>query len=321
MPLIQQSTYNPPYGFRNHHIQTIFPQVFRVVRGIHYVRERIDTPDDDFLDLDWLPINSDRCAILVHGLEGHSNRPYMQAMAKALRRKGWDAVSMNHRGCSGEPNRLLRSYHQGSSDDLYTVIKHVVSKKYRTIVIVGFSLGGNVLLKYLGEKQFPIPKELCCAIAVSAPCDLLSCAHKMDLRASSFYTMRFLKKLHKKIIAKRSLFPNEIIRCEYNKIKTFKEHDNRFTAPFNGFSSAEDYYTKCSSLQFLESISLPTLIINSQDDPFLTPQCSPKEIVQQSQFLHLETPEHGGHLGFISFKNNQEYWHETRTLTFIDEIT
>lgn len=321
MPVVQHSSYTPPLFFKNPHIQSVFPQTFRKITGIEYTRERIETPDQDFIDLDWCSVNSSKCVILAHGLEGNTQRPYVLGMAKAFHRRSWNSVSMSFRGCSGEPNRLLRSYHHGVSDDLALVVNHVAAKGYSAIAVVGFSLGGNVLLKYLGEQKYPIPESLCGGVALSAPCDLAGCAKKMDQPSHAFYTKRFLKMLHEKIVDKKKMFPDLVNDVKYEKIITFQEYDNRFTAPMQGFSNAQDYYTKAASLQYLPTITTPVLLLNAKDDPFLTPACSPQHIAAGNTSLFLETPEHGGHVGFISFNKENEYWDEMRAAEFIEKVS
>jgi predicted alpha/beta-fold hydrolase len=320
MPVLQQSRYIPPIFFKNPHIQSVFPQAFRKITGIQYARERIETPDKDFIDLDWCSVKSPCCVILAHGLEGHTHRPYVLGMAKAFHKRGWNSVSMSFRGCSGEPNRLLRSYHHGVSDDLATVVDHVAAKGYTTIAVIGFSLGGNVLLKYLGEQKYPIPESLCGGVAISAPCDLAGCAKKMDQPSHSFYTKRFLKMLHEKVVDKKKLFPDLVNDNGYEKIVTFREYDDRYTAPMQGFKGSQDYYAKAASLQYLHSITTPVLLLNAKDDPFLTPECSPEHIASSNNALFLEMPKHGGHVGFIAFNKDNEYWDETRAVEFIEEI-
>jgi len=320
MPIIEKSSYKPPLGLSNPHLLTIFPQVFRRVRGINYSRERIDTPDGDFIDLDWSANGNSRCVILIHGLEGHSNRSYMLGMVKTFSSRGWDTVSMNLRGCSGEPNRKLRFYHHGDTEDLDTVIRHTIGKGYEAIVVIGFSLGANQILKYLGEKQDSVPQKLICSVAISSPCDLFSCAVKMDSRSSEFYRIRFLKMLLNKMQLKKKLFGNEVNLDGYRIIKTFREFDNRFTAPFHGFKDAEDYYRKSGCLKYLDNIKSPVLMISAADDPFLTEECFPFDIASNSRFIHLEVTSGGGHMGFVSFNSSGEYWHESRAFQFIQEI-
>ncbi len=320
MPLIEKSSYKTPFGLKNPHLLTIFPQVFRRVKGVNYNRERLDTPDNDFLDLDWCANGNSRCVILVHGLEGHSYRSYMLGMVKTFSNRGWDTVSMNLRGCSGETNRKLRFYHHGDTGDLDTVIRHTINKGYETIAVIGFSLGANQILKYLGEKQDSVPQELICSVAISSPCELFSCAVKMDSGSSEFYRMRFLKMLLKKMQQKKKLFENEVNLDGYRKIRTFKEFDNRYTAPFHGFRDAEDYYRKSGCLQYLEAVRLPVLMISAADDPFLTEQCFPFDIARRSSSIYLEVTPSGGHMGFVSFNRNGEYWHESRAFQFVSEI-
>lgn len=320
MPIIEKSTYKPPLGLKNPHLLTIFPQVFRRVKEVNYSRERIDTPDGDFIDLDWCANGNSRCVILIHGLEGHSYRSYMLGMVKTFSSRGWDTVSMNLRGCSGEPNRKLRFYHHGDTEDLDTVIRHTMDRGYEAIAVIGFSLGANQILKYLGERQDRVPQKLICSVAISSPCELFSCAVKMDSRSSEFYRMRFLKMLLDKMQQKKKLFGNEVNLSGYRNIKTFREFDNRFTAPFHGFKDAEDYYRKSGCLKYLENINSPVLMINAADDPFLTEECFPFDIASNSRFIHLEVTSGGGHMGFVSFNSSGEYWHESRAFEFVREI-
>ena len=171
MPIVHPSSYRPPLFFKNGHLQTIYPNLFRHVAGVSYLRQRISTPDDDFLDLDWSPVGADRVAILAHGLEGNSTRPYVFGMVRALNRSGWDAVVWNFRGCSGEPNQKVRFYHSGDTEDLHTVLTCVHQRScYKTSALIGFSLGGNVILKYLGEQAMQLnPKPWCSRFRVIWP--------------------------------------------------------------------------------------------------------------------------------------------------------
>lgn len=322
MPIINPSTFHPPLLLTNGHVQTFYPILFRKVTGIVYKREHISTPDNDFMELDWSCVGGDRVVIILHGLEGHSKRKYMYGMAYACNIRKWDTVCMNFRGCSGEPNRLLRSYHHGSSDDLHIVVSHVLEKnRYNSISLVGFSLGANVVLKYLGEHIFNISPRITTAVAISAPCDLTSCALKLAKRSNFLYMKRFLSMLHQKIRAKMEILPGEIDDKDYHTIRTFKEFDDRYTAPIHGFKNAEDYWEKCSSKQFLHDISIPTLILNALNDPFLTEKCVPQKEAEQNKELFLETPISGGHVAFVTFGNSGEYWHETRTVEFLENLS
>lgn len=321
MPVVAQSSYKAPLLCANAHVQTIIPTLFRKVSGVAYQRERIDTPDKDFIDLDWSRVGSERLAVVMHGLEGDSGRPYMKGMVKALNRNGWDAVAVNFRGCSGEPNKKLRMYHSGETEDLNSVICHVdASGIYRQVALVGFSLGGNVILKYLGEKGKMTHLLIKAAVTISVPCDLKACSDRLDELQNLPYVRRFLRLLHEKIRAKALMMPDSINDIGYERIKTLKAFDDRYTAPIHGFKDADDYYDKASSRGFLATISIPTLVINAADDPFLSSSCFPNEEAQASPHLFLDIPQHGGHVGFLAFNNSGEYWSETRTTSFLETV-
>ena len=320
MPIVSKSAYRPPNLFSNAHVQTIFPSVFRRVKGVTYQRERIDTPDGDFLDLDLMRPGFDRVAILLHGLEGDSNRSYIRGMVKALNRGGWDTVSMNFRGCGGECNRKLRFYHSGDTADLHTVISSVIARhQHSRVVLVGFSIGGNMILKYLGEQGPSVHPLISSAVTFSVPCDLASSAIKISLPANRLYLKRFLRMLREKIRTKMRVMPGSISDDGYGTIRSFKDFDDRYTSRIFGFRNAEDYWEKASSRPYLSRITLPTLLINSADDPFLDEPCYPYEEARNSASFFLEVPSHGGHVGFVSFNNKGEYWSESRALAFLNE--
>ncbi len=319
MPIISPSTYAAPFFLPNGHGQTLFP-ILRRVTGVHYQRERITTPDDDFLDLDWSRIGSQRIAILSHGLEGNAHRNYILGMIRALHRRGWDALAWNYRGCSGEINRQLYSYHSGFTEDLQTVITHVIERNtYTDIVLIGFSLGGNLTLKYLGERGYQVSPLIKKAIAFSTPCDLKSGAIRMAQPFNRLYMMMFLRSFHAKIKAKMRMMPGQISDEGFEQIRTFKEFDGRYVAPLHGFKDAEDYWAKCSSRQFIPNIRIPTLLINAKNDPFLAEPCYPFEEAQANPYFFFEAPESGGHVGFVSFDNNGEYWSESRAMEFLND--
>jgi predicted alpha/beta-fold hydrolase len=321
MPLIPQSNYRPPFGFVSGHLQTIVPSVFRRVENVTTQRERIETPDGDFLDLDRNPARSgERVAILSHGLEGCSPQAYIQGMARALDRDGWDVVAWNFRGCSGEPNRLPRSYHSGATEDLHSVIDHMFTSEHcQSIALIGFSLGGNLTLKYLGDAGAAIDRRIRAAVAFSVPCDLEACAGKLSIWQNTIYMRRFLRYLKRKIRIKAALFPKEINIDDLDAVKDFREFDGRYTAPLHGFASAHDYWTRCSCGPVLKNIKIPSLIVSARDDPFLTPECFPETECAQSDYVHLETPRHGGHMGFIEHRADGDYWSERRAVEFLRE--
>ncbi len=318
MPVIFESAYQPPFLFHNGHLQTIYPALVRRLSPSLYQRERIETPDKDFLDLDWARVGSTKMAILSHGLEGSSYRHYMVGMARILNRCGWDALAWNYRSCSGETNRQLRLYHNGSIDDLDVVIRHALrSGVYDTVGLIGFSLGGNLTLVYLGSKEYPVDHRIRRATVFSVPCDLAAGASQMAKWSNRLYLRRFLISLHEKIKAKMQLMPGAINDNGYDLIRNFKDFDDRYTAPIHGFRNAEDYWARCSSGQFIPSIDIPTLIVNALDDPFLAGGCYPVEAASQSRYVLLEMPKSGGHVGFVQFKGDGSYWSEDRAMEFL----
>ena len=300
--------YTPPYFLFNKHLETIYPALFRRVNIAGYRRERISTPDDDFLDLDWLEHSASQDVVIIsHGLEGNSQRPYMKGMAKAFFDAGYSVISWNYRGCGEEMNRTLRFYHSGATDDLDVVVNHAATK-YKSIFLVGFSLGGNITLKYLGEKSRSIKG----AVVFSVPLNLQTSCEKIG----PVYANRFLRSLKKKVVTKSGLMKGlEISGIEI--ISTLKDFDDKYTAPLHGFKDAVHYYQSCSSLYFLKEVDVPTLVVNAKNDPFLGADCYPAHI--DNSFVQFEYPEHGGHVGF-SLLNNKLYWSELRALQFIQDI-
>ncbi|MEL6824159.1 MAG: alpha/beta fold hydrolase, partial [Calditrichota bacterium] len=269
-------TYRPPRFLWNGHLQTIFPNLTRKVEGVQYDRERINTPDSDFLDLDWSRVGSDSLVVVSHGLEGSAQREYVLGIAWSFNRRNVDMVGVNCRGCSGEPNRLLRYYNSGSSDDLHTALLHISETySYKKIALVGFSMGGNITLKYLGEQGKEMLPELAAAAVFSVPCDLGASCRQLQLKANYIYRKRFLLKLREKVRIKMELMPGQISDENYSSIKSLADFDDRYTAPLHGYTSADDYYNKCSSKHFIPHITLPTLIVNAKNDPFLPNESYP----------------------------------------------
>ncbi len=287
--------------------------------GVRYERERLELEDGDFLDLDWSRIGKARQAVVVsHGLEGSSDATYVRGMVRAFNRRGWDAVAWNQRGCSGEPNRLLRLYHSGVSDDLLRVAGHVAGLGYERVGLVGFSLGGNVTLKLAGEMGSEAPKWMAGAVGISVPVDLAGSAATMARRVNRIYMGRFLACLRAKLRAKQGSFPNELNDDGYARIRSFREFDGRYTAPIHGFASAEDYWEKCGAVAVLQHVGVPALLLNSRDDPFLSPGSFPDGAARGHRFLHLEVAETGGHVGFLGANGTDgETFAETRSVEFL----
>jgi len=314
MPLIE-TDYTPPFLSKNRHFNTIYSSLFRRIKRIPFKRKRIETSDNDFLDVDLIDNGSKKIVILCHGLEGSSNSKYILATAKLLSKNGYSIAAMNYRFCSGEINRQLITYHSGKTDDLHTVINYVLPN-YDAIYLVGFSLGGNLILKYNGDGLFPLSSKIKASVAISVPIDLKGSSISLQKRENKLYNWRFLRTLSKKMYLKHNQFPKELDINPLKTIKNLTDFDEYFTSKINGFKNAQDYYFKASSKQFICNISRPTLLINAKDDPFLSQSCFPINEAKNSLNFYLMIPKYGGHVGFIS--KGDFYWSENQILKFID---
>lgn len=306
----------PPLWLRSGHVQTVLPTLFRKVSGVRYQCERIPTPDDDFLDLDWACSNRKTLAVISHGLEGDSERAYVKGMVKALSKAGIDCLAWNYRTCGGETNRQLRMYHNGATDDLDLVVRHAISKGYPNIFLVGFSMGGNLSLLYLGQQSEQVLSQIKGVVTFSVPISLKDSAEQLSHWSNQIYMKRFLKMLHQKVKAKMVLFPDQVDDQDYDQIKDFKAFDDRYTAPIHGFKDAKDYWAKCSCGPLLGCIRVPSLIVNAADDPFLSASCYPDHQIL-NPYVNMEVPKYGGHVGFMGRRINSEYWSEKRTVAFV----
>jgi predicted alpha/beta-fold hydrolase len=315
MPIIKYGAYFVPPFHRTGEMASILPYLLRSRPRLPYQRERLTTADGDFLDIDWLAARNQRCVILCHGLEGSSKSKYILGMADYLYQRKYDVVAMNYRSCSGEMNRLARFYHSGASEDLHFVLEHVLQRGYRDLLLIGFSLGGNLVLKYLGEKKFALPHNLRAAVTMSAPIDLENAALNMAQLNRRHYTIWFLHSLKEKMKAKQELLPDKIDTIYFSSIRNGMDFDEYYTAPLHGFADAADYYKQNSSRQFLDNIATPTLLINARNDPMLGENCFPYDEAQANDSFHLITPEHGGHVGFYFGQNG--FWSRTVDLCFL----
>jgi predicted alpha/beta-fold hydrolase len=296
----------------------LFPALFRRVRPVTDEYETLELPDGDFLNLHWKRRGSSRLAILCHGLEGSARSPYVQGMATALWQRGWDVLAWDLRGCGSPPNRLPKFYHSGATEDLAAVVDHARHfHKAGTIDLVGFSLGGNLVLKYLGERTDDPRSRLGRAVAFSVPCDLACSSKTLAERSNALYMWNFLRALQGKIREKHARFPTELSIHGLSRIRTFREFDDRFTAPLHGFRDAADYWTRSSCRSFLSRISVPTLLVNAVNDPFLGSRCYPTNEALASHYFHLEMPAEGGHVGFSPNAFQRDYWSEARAAEFL----
>ena len=316
-----RAAFRPAWWCRGAHLQTIWGGILRRAPRPPLVHERWELPDGDFLDVDELPSGTDEPRVIVlHGLEGSSRSPQVLGMLDQAHRRGWGGVAVNFRGCSSVPNRLRRSYHGGDTGDLAWVIERVQREHpSSSILCVGFSLGGNVLLKYLGERGDALPEALRAAAAVSTPFDLARSAQALDHGFSRVYGDRLVISLTRKTVQKLSRYPDLVDAGRLARVRTLSEFDELVTAPVHGFANAEEYWAKSSSAQFLARIRRPTLLINAQDDPFLPADALPRAAVQSNPFLTAEFPEAGGHLGFIEgrWPWAARAWAEARAAEFL----
>lgn len=307
----------PAWWLRNPHLQTLWPYVFRRVPAPDLTRERLELPDGDFVDLCHTTGGSGPRVLVLHGLEGSWRSPYARGLLHALQRRGWRGVLMHFRGCSGEPNRLARGYHSGETGDLAHVVSVLRKREPATrIAAVGYSLGGNVLLKWLGEGD--APRGIAAAVAVSVPFELAKSAARIDRGFSRLYRWRLMTSLKRSVRRKFERIPPPIDLSGLERLRSFEDFDGRVTAPLHGFHDAADYYSRSSSRQYLGRIATPTLLIHAADDPFMTPDTVPDES-ELSDSVRLELSAHGGHVGFVTgvFPWRPAYWAEERIMEYL----
>ncbi|MCF0053901.1 alpha/beta fold hydrolase [Dyadobacter sp. LJ53] len=321
MPLIETTSIISPFWLPNGHFQSIYPALFRKVNGVNYQRERIVTPDEDFLDLDWSYAEnqkSGKLVILSHGLEGNSTRQYILGMVKLLNQHGFDCLAWNFRGCGGEMNKTARFYHSGATEDLELVVQRALEEDYEQIHLIGFSLGGNLTLKYLGESGVNLNRRIKNALVFSVPMDLRACSLSIIQPENKVYMHRFLNTLKPKVNAKAAFFPDRININDQKLVLTLYDFDHIFTAPLHGFNGADHYYEQCSSKFFIKDIAIPTMIINAKNDPIVPFSSLPlEELKAHAQVSLVATPD-GGHCGFRPARlKNGVYWSEERALEFL----
>lgn len=312
--------YTASYGLANGHFQTIFPHLMRRVR-VPFVRSRLELDDGDFLLLDTLAQESKGAPWLVisHGLEGSSDAHYVHGIARVFHAAGWSVQAWNFRSCGGEMNRLPRFYHSGAYDDLQRVVEHVEKTHgAEAIFLTGFSMGGNKTVLALADNK--LSPAVIGGAAYSVPLDLTSSAFQLSRPAQRVYMKRFLQNLKPKIEYKARKFPKLISATGFDDIKDFHQFDHRYTAPLHGFSSALDYWKQCSSKPALKKLKKPTLIVNAQDDPFLSNSCKDCRSSERSRNLQMELPLSGGHVGFARWRINQPLWTEMRALSFAKNL-
>lgn len=298
MPIVKDD-YSPPFWARNGHLSSVHPYFLRRPASPQFERLRLTTSDDDFIDIDQLKKGNNRLVILLHGLEGSSSSQYILSASTLFHDAAWDVIALNHRSCSGEINLKPQMYHSGFTQDLHLLCERE-SVNYDEIVLMGFSLGGNMVSKYLSDGVYSIDEKIKCGIAVSVPTHLASGAVELGKFINKIYTIGFLDSLIPKAIEKAKQYPDLIDVSGIKKIKTLLDFDHKFTAPLHGFIDAWDYYEQSSSLQFLPNLQKPLLMINAINDPFLGDSCYPVNIAKSTDLFHLNITKYGGHVGFVS---------------------
>jgi len=317
MPILEDDYQVKNPLFKNKHISTIYPTQFRRIKIPNQLkRHRLITYDEDFIDCDMTPHENEKAAILFHGFEGSSMSRYMLGMAQHLLRHQWDVILVNFRGCSGVPNRLARAYHAGDYKDVAFVVNSISEEKsYEHLALIGFSLGGNIILNYL-TRYSNLPDNLSAAVAISTPIDLRDTVAQIMNRENLIYSHNFYRKLMRKIKRKQQEYPDLLPYDHILRSKNIDEFDANYTVPFHGFKDTSDYRTQSSSLFYLHNLEHPTLLLNAKNDPFLTPTCFPFEIAAQNNYLYLLPPKHGGHCGF--WKPGNIFYHEEKTVNFLN---
>ncbi len=317
MAIINSTYKGPPVYLFNGHLETVIPSLFRKITDVVYEREKIPTPDGDFLNLDWSSVGSSQLLIVSHGLEGDSGRHYARALVKLFNSSNVDVLVWNNRSCGGEINLTPVLYHHGASYDLDTTVSHVLqTRNYEEIYLTGISMGGAQTLKYLGEKGNDLPAAIKRAAVYSTPCNLLSSANTLKFKSNAFYRNRFLGKLKAKIRAKAVQFPELIDLDLLERVNDFDSFDTFFTARLHGFKDARDFYTSVSADKWMPAIEIPALVINALNDPLLGPECYPVALAEKRAVLTLEMPKRGGHTGFV-VSGNEFTWAEYRVREFL----
>ena len=310
--------FTPLRWMRGRHAQTVFGTLFRPGPPVPLRRERWELSDGDFLDVDRLdgPAAAP-LVIILHGLEGSSSSHYVRGLLSQARRRGWRAMALNFRSCSGEINRLLRSYHSGETGDLGEAVRRArAESETAPLLLAGCSLGGNVVVKWLGEQG--ASARVSAAAALSVPFDLKACAQALDAPgAMSFvYRSRFLRTLKRKALAKVQMFPG-IDAARVRSARTLFEFDEALTGPVHGFAGAEDYWAQSSSGPYVARVRVPLLLLSAEDDPFIPSSCLPRTAASKNPCVTLETYPRGGHLGFVAGPYLPRFWAERRVAEFL----
>jgi predicted alpha/beta-fold hydrolase len=311
-----------PWWARGPHAQTLLARWLRSEDGPDFERERLETSDDDFIDLDWTfdPGEGAPIVLLLHGLEGSSDRRYMRNVARELLQRGVRAVAMNFRGCSGEPNRQLRFYHSGETADPGLVLKAIRERfPDRRLGAMGFSLGGNMILKAMGERDDGGTGMLDACVAMSVPYDLSAGCSLLERSVMGrVYSDYFMRSLRQKVSTKRDRLAEVLDMDQVDGARTIRAFDEAVTAPLNDFDDAEDYYRRCSSAPFLTEVRVPTLLLHARNDPFLPADLITEARAAANLHIRMVTTDYGGHVGFIQGSlRKPDFWGDRAGAAFL----
>lgn len=313
MPLIDRSSYSPHPSLVYKYMETIASSLFGEVKDVAYERERFELLDGDFLDLDWIKNGNKKLVILSSGMEGNSSRHYMKRAAKYFSERKWDVLAWNYRSCSGELNRLPKLYSYADTADLALVVDHSIEQgAYAKVALIGFSMGGCLVTKYLGEKPNP---RVFASVGFSVSCDLKDSMREAEKPRHFIYNYYFISKLKKKLKQKAKKY-DEIKKLPIDSIVSFDDYVKCYNVPFHGFKDVSDFYLKSSCVQFIPFIQVPTLMVNALNDPILGKNCYPYELARSHPNFYLETPSTGGHLAFPS-NDPEKSWMYKRAFEFL----
>jgi len=291
----------PAWWLPHAHLQTVYASLAAPAPAVELRRERWDTPDGDFVEVDFVDGPADKpWVLLFHGLEGSSRSPYARMLMDAVRRRGWRGSVMNFRGCGGEPNKLARAYHSGDSEEVDWVVRRLARRAGGApLYVAGVSLGGNALAKWLGERGEEAAGIVAAAAAVCAPVDLTAAGEALERGLARLYTRHFLASLRVNALGRLARFPGLYDAEAVRRSRTLRDFDDVVTAPLHGFRDAADYWMRASAKPWLPAIRVPTLLLNARDDPFLPAAALPTER-EVSAAVKLEFPSRGGHVGFVT---------------------
>jgi len=302
-------------------LQTLVPGIWRKIKGVSYERERIILSDSDFLDLDWIHKDSSKLIILSHGLEGSSNSHYVLGAAKYFSEKDWNVLAWNCRSCSGEMNNTFKLYYHGDTEDIGAVINHAIGlNKYKEILLVGYSMGGAMLSKYLALKANNCPSEIIGGVSISAPYDLRASIGAVEKKSNWIYNYSFKTKIIKKIRAYNEKFPNRL-DLKYLKVSTkWSVFDEAYSIKLNGFDKLDDFYDSASCKNFMHTVKTPLLLVTALNDPIIPSTCINYEQIKRHKYIDIEYPSQGGHVGFTqgSLTNS---WMEARVEQFYQGLS